>query len=72
MTAVEGLVGWVTCPCGKRGYPTRPAARRGDPRKGLHRFPCPTTGLWHNGHIPEKLLRGHVTRRDCWPQRRTA
>lgn len=46
--------GFITCPCGKRGYQRRRGARRIRRRmndRRLHVYRCLTTDLWHVGHM---------------------
>lgn len=50
-----------TCSSGKRAYITRKAAKAAAQKIPGHLRPyqCPECGpLWHNGHIPNAVIRG--------------
>lgn len=59
---------WWTCPgCGKRGYLTRADARRAAKHHpnptGLAAYRCEyRPDVWHVGHLPPEVRRGHVAR----------
>lgn len=71
----NGLASWVTCVCGKRGYGSKGVAKKrarhheGDTKKQLRQYRCPTSGMWHNGHLPDAVMRGALTRGDIWPRK---
>lgn len=51
--------------CGKLAYPTREAARHGIRRHSqgdqMRPYRCDGCGLWHAGHLPTAVKRGHLT-----------
>lgn len=57
---------WTTClHCGKRGWPTRRAARQAARGRyaDLSAYQCRHGGdLWHLGHLPPVVARGHSPR----------
>ena len=68
MTGHLDRIPWHTCRhCGKRSYSSRRAAKaalrhHGD-RKGMAAYECHTNpGVFHLGHIPTAVRRGHASR----------
>ncbi len=56
--------------CGKISYLDRGTARlvaRRLPNRGLHVYACPDGNGWHCGHLPARIVAGHVTRADVYP-----
>lgn len=63
------IPGGSVCPrCGKREWPTRKdakaAARRFFPGERLSVYRC--GDVWHLGHLPTAVRRGHITRDEIW------
>ena len=58
---------WTTCPdCGKRTYITRRDAKRACrnylPGDHVNAYPSCDGNGWHAGHLPARVLSGHVDR----------
>lgn len=57
---------WVrtNCPSGKRGYSSRRDAKKAleqAPLSHMRPYRCPHCPYWHNGHLPQAVLRGERT-----------
>lgn len=57
----------VTCICGKQGFSSKKAAKqvaRSLGRRYLNSYRCEyaPTELWHLGHLPTVVKRGHASR----------
>lgn len=56
---------WQPCACGKRSYVDKRDAKTARRILGgdhLSVYRCTTSGMWHIGHKPAKLIRGEITR----------
>ena len=60
---------FVTCECGKRSYMNRANAKKAARRidRSLHAYKCKLSGLWHIGHLPDVVRRGHLSREEIYP-----
>lgn len=55
--------------CQKFAYADRAVARRASRvarTRGLHPYRCPTSDVWHLGHMAEDIRRGLVDRRTAY------
>ena len=58
------MVDFLTCRCGKRGWSTKAAAKkvRRVTDRGMATCQCALSALWHNGHLPQAVSNGRLSR----------